>query len=196
MEKIIIVAVLLFLSLPVHAAEIYKYIDENETVVFTNDYSRVPEGQRQNTEQYRYQNSEKNKRIEEKEADKLFIEMLKKEFDAKESCPSETRTEVEEIIKSTWEKMTQALISGDLDTALSHFSVFSRDEYRKRFSGMGRDKIKSIYGSGKIKAVTLNTLYDDGIAECGIIRKESAGEYSYPLNFVRDLDCTWRIQGL
>ena len=116
-------------------------------------------------------------------------------YGAKESCPKETKEQAKQAIKSTWIKIVQAMVSGDIEKAFSYFPSFSRDEMKRRMSDMSREQLKKIFSN--YKSIEIESLYqDDGVAECGILREEKDGTYSYPARFVRDLDCEWRLQGM
>jgi hypothetical protein len=86
------------------------------------------------------------------------------------------------------------MVAGNLEQAFVLFSVFSRDEMRRKMSNMSKADIKEIFGS--YKSIEINTIDEkDGTAECGVIREEKDGEFSYPASFIRDPDCVWRIRG-
>lgn len=60
-----------------------------------------------------------------------MIDFLKKEYGAKETCPAETETDKRQAIKTTWSEMTNAMIDGNLENALSYFSMMSRDQNKR-----------------------------------------------------------------
>jgi hypothetical protein len=122
-----------------------------------------------------------------------FKDVLQKEYGAKASCPDETQTEIQQAITSTWSKISMAMVAGDLERALTYFSVFSRESNRRQLSSFSAERLKSIFGN--YETIAIYTI-DEGVAECGVIRKEKTGKYSYPVRFVRDLDCEWRLSGL
>ena len=198
--------------------EFYKYIDENGNVLFTDDIGKVPEAQRSKTENYNYRNSapnesdyfsesqtsfdanESNYSSESEtssEADEVlenYKEFLKEKYGAKETCPDETDSEIQQAIETTWSHFTQAMIAGDLEEAFTYIAIFHQDEIRRKIEDLGKKELKDIYSS--FERVQIETLYkDDGVAECGAIREEKTGTYSYPMRFIRDIDCVWRIQG-
>jgi hypothetical protein len=77
--------------------------------------------------------------------------------------------------------MVNALLAGNIEKALSYHSEFVRDEYRQRYKSMGPQGIKDVFKN--MKRLELDSLYEDGIARCGAIRKEKSGEFSYPVTF-------------
>lgn len=221
MNKLVFIFVVICLMpLSNVSSEIYKYIDEKGAVVFTDNLGKVPEDQRPNVKEYksnnkninsstenkrenvqRYNSEEttSNKSISGKQTDEQFKEMMKKAIEeeygieVKESCPDETETDRRRAIETTWAEMSNEMIDGNLEKALSYFSMMSRDQNKRKMMNLSKDQLKSIYGSfEKLEIYTLNK----GNAECGAIRTESSGSFSYPVRFVRDLDCVWRIQGL
>lgn len=191
---------LFFLTVPLPgSAEFYKYVDEKGTMVFTDDITKIPENKRHKVEINKdrpgtspsaiKQESEKSGQ---EEFNRLLRKYFEEKFRAKESCPLDTDTEIEEAIEYAWNSIARAMMAGKLEKALSHFSVFTRDEYRRRLSGHGRDHLQSLFGS--IESLEVSEL-TKGRAECGAIRKEGSRVYSYPVRFVKDPDCIWRIYG-
>jgi hypothetical protein len=181
------------------AAEYYKYLDENGNMVFTDDITKIPENKRHKVEINKDRPGTSQSAIKqesEKSGQEEFNRLLRKYFEekfgAKESCPLDTDTEIEEAIEYAWNSIARAMMAGKLEKALSHFSVFTRDEYRRRLSGHGRDHLQSLFGS--IESLEVSEL-TKGRAECGAIRKEGSRVYSYPVRFVKDPDCIWRIYG-
>lgn len=191
-----------FISPTAVTGEFYKYIDENGNVLFTDDISKVPEAQRSKTENYNYRSDTPNEsdypsESETSDADEYlenYKEFLKEKYGAKETCPDETEAEIQQAIETTWSQFKQAMIAGDLDEAFTYISIFHQDENRRKIQDLGKKELKDIYSS--FERVQIETLYkEDGVAECGAIREEKTGTYSYPMRFIRDIDCVWRIQG-
>ncbi len=205
MNKYVLIFIAISFALVSQAnADFYKYVDENGNVVFTDNIGNISENQRSKVKILKEQQGEPQSSSEkdlpnqyksEEEAQRQLMDTLKKNYGAKESCPVETKEQAEQAIKSTWSKMAQAMVPGNLEKAFSYFSSFSRDEMKRRMSDMSREQIKNIFSN--YKSIEIEDLYqDDGIAECGIIREEKDGAYSYPASFVKDLDCEWRLRGL
>ena len=200
MRKFLFLFLLVFLLVPLDAKpEIYKYVDKNGNIAFTDNLNNVPENQRPKTEgmqkkqaspHYPPEASPNPLQGENKGNNPSMMEILKKEFGAKEVCPEETKEDAEQAIKESWANMTGAMITGDLETAFSHYSLAKRDEHRRRLSEIGKEKLKAIFGSydsiviGKFKGRRV---------ECGAIRYEGGKRYAYTVYYVRDMDCVWRI---
>ena len=191
---------LFFLTVPLPgSAEFYKYVDEKGTMVFTDDITKIPENKRHKVEINKDRPGTSQSAIKqesEKSGQEEFNRLLRKyfeeKFEAKESCPLDTDTEIEEVIEFAWNSMVRAMMAGKLEKALSHFSVFTRDEYRRRLSDYSGDNLRTLFES--IEYLEVSELIG-GRAECGAIRKEGSRVYSYPVRFVKDPDCIWRIYG-
>jgi hypothetical protein len=204
MNKYLLILVVASLAILTQAnAEYYKYIDENGNVVFTDNAGNIPENQRSKVKTFKEQQDSPSKPVEkdlgnknanEKEAQGKLMDFLKREYSAKEVCPTKTKDQANQTIKATWGEMAQSMVSGDLEKALGFFSVFSRDAMRRRMSAMSKENMKDIFSN--YKSIEINSLYEqDGIAEGGVIREDKSGTHSYPASFVRDPDCEWRIKG-
>jgi len=103
-----------------------------------------------------------------------------------------SREEMDTLLRSKWEGMKTALLSGDMETALQYFVGLNREKYKQIFAEFGSDKVNRIFSG--ISEIKLYTLYGR-VAGCGAIRVETAGTYSYPVTFVRDENGIWRIKG-
>jgi hypothetical protein len=110
-------------------------------------------------------------------------------FFATREVQAESREEVENKLQEIWMSMTSALLAGNIEQALSFFVASKRDEYRKVFEEMGGQKIQSVFSNaGELK---LYSLYDNH-AQCGAIRMEKGGRYSYPVRFMK-ISGQWKI---
>ena len=195
-----LVSIFFFLTAPVPAAaEFYKYVDEKGTMVFTDDITKVPENERDRVEVNRDRPGtpqpgfrQESEKPGQEEFNRLLRNYFEEKYGAKESCPSETDTEVGEVIEFAWNSMVRAMVAGKLEKALSYFSGFTRDEYRRRLSDYSGDNLRTLFESIEYLEVSELT---GGRAECGAIRKEGPKIYSFPVRFVKDPDCTWRIYG-
>jgi hypothetical protein len=95
-------------------------------------------------------------------------------------------------LREKWDGMKAALLAGDTQTALTYFLPGSRPEYDKLFTALGREKLNTLLGG--ITEIQLNS-HMGGSAECGAIRVESGGTYSYPVTFGKDDHGMWKIYG-
>lgn len=118
-------------------------------------------------------------------------------------CPNDPDKTKEELIKELevkffdiWEEMSQALIDGDLETALSYYDDWSKDNYRKIYSEWDKEKAKRVFGN--ITALHIYSLdLDSDRAEVGLVRKENGKDYAYPARFMKNpINCVWELQGL
>jgi hypothetical protein len=110
-------------------------------------------------------------------------------FFATREVQAESREEVEKKLQEIWMKMTSALLAGNAEHALSFFIASKKEEYRKKFEEMGSQKIQSVFSNAA--ELKLYSLYEDH-AQCGAIRMEKGGRYSYPVRF-RKISGQWKI---
>jgi hypothetical protein len=202
MNKFLLIFLLLFFFLPFSTeAEIYKYVDKTGNIAFTDNLNNVPENQRPKPEGIPKKQTSSHgpspaapDSLEEKgkDGDRRLLETLKKEYGLKEVCPEETKEQAEQAIKESWVDMTAAIVAGNLETALSHYSLAKRDIHQRQLLQIGKEKLKAAFGScdsiviGKIKGRQV---------ECGAIRYENDKRYAYPIRYIKDMDCVWRIDG-
>ncbi len=96
-------------------------------------------------------------------------------------------------MKSQWDAMVNALLLGDIDTALNSFVEESKEEYAVIFGAMDSAKINTLFSTvTDLKLFSLN----DGVAQCGAIRSEAEGVIAYPVRFVGTQNGSWKIEGL
>ncbi|MBI5748933.1 MAG: hypothetical protein HZA00_07385 [Nitrospinae bacterium] len=100
-----------------------------------------------------------------------------------------SKEEIQPILQAIWKEMTTALAKGDIEKALTYFADASKDRYRREFTNL--ESIKSILSVKEIKLYSV----DERLANCGAIRIEAGGTYSYPVTFVRYEDGIWNILG-
>ena len=103
-----------------------------------------------------------------------------------------SKAELENRLVSKWEGMKGALLSGNMEVALSFFVPGAQDRYRQVFEELGSDGINSLFSS--INGVELDTA-SGRAAEGGLIREENGNTYSYPITFVQDQNGIWKIMG-
>jgi hypothetical protein len=103
-----------------------------------------------------------------------------------------SRAELETRLVSKWEGMKGALLSGNMEVALSFFVPGAQDRYRQVFEELGSDGINSLFST--INGVELDTA-SGRAAEGGLIRGEDGKTYSYPITFVQDQNGIWKILG-
>ncbi len=93
---------------------------------------------------------------------------------------------------ATWKRVKTALIAGEVETALNEIVDSEKDAYRTMFTQIGISNIKTLMATGadfELESYSGNT------AECGVIRQESDGIYSYPIGFAKDANGVWKIRG-
>jgi hypothetical protein len=132
--------------------------------------------------------------IDKKEQNIQLKDESANESDVKIDCAKQTRDQAEQTIKTTWDRMAALMVSGDYEKALEFFSYYARDEMKRKMARLSREDIRQTFSNYKSVEV-LNLHLEDGVAECGIIREEKTGTYSYPASFIRGPDCVWLIRG-
>lgn len=202
MINYIILFILIFgASIPAYG-EYYKYEDSNGNVIITDNPSNVPESQKSKTktikqpqaDQITTSESEGKRNKYDEELNKQLQDKFVNESNAKKNCAKQTRDQAEQAIKTTWKRMAELMVSGDYEKAYDFFS--NKDEMKRKMAGLTREDIKMIFGS--YKSIKVESLYQDDViedAQCGIIREEKSGIYSYSASFVRGpFNCEWRIR--
>ncbi len=121
----------------------------------------------------------------------LFFVAGQSIVEAKESCPEEKREEIKEEIEMIWTNYNNAVLTGKFEEALSYYSVLSRDQHRQILEAIDMDKLRSNFK--EFKGIEINSIYNGRRVDGELIIKEEAGLYSYPVTFIKDPDCTWRI---
>ena len=102
----------------------------------------------------------------------------------------------EKAVKTLWAGLCSAMMSGDIDRALSYFVENSQERYRSTLTSIKEQKdTEAIFSN--IEGLIFNKNYKPGepIVECYIIRKEKGEKQAYPISFVRDIDGSWKIYG-
>ncbi len=99
------------------------------------------------------------------------------------------KTQVDSQLKSTWENMKAALVSNNIDGALSYFGDFSKDKYKRVFLDLGTD-LPSIISS--LPDIVFVSFYGN-VAEYAINRLEDGINRLYFIYFIRDESGLWKI---
>ncbi len=102
------------------------------------------------------------------------------------------KTQLDNLLRGKWEAIKTALMTGNIEEAVSYFVDGAQDRFRNVFTQLGNNKINSIFSS--INEIKLESVYGQ-LANYGAIRIESGGTYSYPVVFVKDENGIWMIMG-
>ena len=102
------------------------------------------------------------------------------------------KMQLDSLLKEKWDGMKVALMQRDIETSGSYFVPASQDQYMQIFTELSTDQIYAIFSN--IIDFKVDSLID-GSAECGALRVESDGTYSYPVTFVQDENGIWKIMG-
>jgi len=97
------------------------------------------------------------------------------------------------LIKARWDAMVAAMMSGDIEGALTYFIDSAQEKYRTLFANKSSAQISAIFEN--VIELELYTLTDQ-LAQCGAVRSEFGTDYSYPVVFVRDQSGDWKIVSL
>lgn len=103
------------------------------------------------------------------------------------------RNQLDMLLKAKWEGMKGELMAGNIEGALMYFAMSSRNRYRDLLAEFTQEQLAGILSN--VIGFDIESL-NDGSAECEATRNETAGEYSYPVTFVRDGMGLWKIMGL
>ena len=101
-------------------------------------------------------------------------------------------TEMTSAFKTIWNRAETALIAGDVETALNEVVDSKKDLYRNMFTQLGISNIQSLLATST--DIELES-YSGNTAECGVIRQESDGIFSYPIGFAKVTNGVWKIRG-
>ncbi|MBI5099602.1 MAG: right-handed parallel beta-helix repeat-containing protein [Nitrospirae bacterium] len=102
------------------------------------------------------------------------------------------KTQLDTLLKAKWEGMKGALMTGDITTAIGYFVEGSKSRYNAILVQMSSADINSIFSNiNELKIYSVK----ERAAQCGAIRVESGGTFSYPVTFVIDESGIWKIMG-
>lgn len=196
-RSIFLITLFLFIITPnTGFGEIYKWQNEDESIGFTDDYGKVPEKYRNQVDikTYRYK-SVKESTPDKKTRDRLTDDELEKtkEYMLKTSSP-QTSQEIEETIMEVWSNFKNALMNGDIDTAVSYFVYERQKTYRYNFEIFKRKGVlKEIVLDMKEFNFIKETKPNSRFIECELLSEQNGKILSLPVQFARDLDGVWKI---
>jgi hypothetical protein len=101
-----------------------------------------------------------------------------------------SRTAIDTQLRGIWEGMKTALVSGDINTAMSYFGDFSKDKYQRVFLDLGAD-LPSIINT--LPDIVFTSFYGN-VAEYVINRVEGGVNRLYFIYFIRDENGLWKIE--
>ncbi len=99
------------------------------------------------------------------------------------------KTQVDSQLKNTWENMKAALVSNNIDGAMSYFGDFSKDKYKRVFLDLGTDLPLIISSLPDIVFVS----FYGNVAEYAINRLEDGMNRLYFIYFIGDENGLWKI---
>jgi hypothetical protein len=103
-----------------------------------------------------------------------------------------SRDELDALLKSKWEGMKAALVSGNIKEALTYFTGPVPERYRQTFTRLQANL------HGLISSIESFHLLDvtDELADAEVFRTRNGVTYSFPVTFVKDRNGLWKIQAL
>lgn len=178
------------------AAEIYKWVNDNGSVSFTDDISKVPERYRTQVGTKTYGDKSTRESISDQNTDdQLTNHDLQKIEEYLSHAPSpQTKQEIEKEIMSLWENFKLALSVGDSKAALSYIAMEAREKYRYNLELFGREKLRAI--SSEMKEAENCDIKSNALSiECEQVEVTmmEGRPIDTLIKFVRDLDGVWRI---
>ncbi|MFQ5598530.1 MAG: Ig-like domain-containing protein, partial [Nitrospiria bacterium] len=99
--------------------------------------------------------------------------------------------EMDALLRAKWEGMETALLSGDIDGAMTFFSNRTQERYREIFLQIQSVLPQTFSG---LEGVHLLSVQND-TAEMEAVRIEGGIRYSYPIVFIRDERGAWTLWG-
>lgn len=100
------------------------------------------------------------------------------------------REEMDTLLQAKWQGMKNALLTGDINKAVSYFAESSRVSFQQQFSLLQNVLPQVVNSMGEITLIDLNgdrAIYDMRTVRAGKI-------YSFQLLFIKDTDGIWRIR--
>ncbi len=130
-----------------------------------------------------------------KKSDDYVVDSLRalKDAVAPQDLSKLTKQEMAELdkhLKSIFWKMTDALKNNDIDKALSYFSDYSKDKHRKMFEVLSQEAIQE--SMRDTKEISFQSIMGYNV-HYEITSTHNGKKFSYPLDFIQDLDGKWRI---
>ena len=101
-----------------------------------------------------------------------------------------SKTEIDTLLKSKWERMKGAMANKDVENALSYFIDNSKDMYRYNFELM-KEMIPEILQG--MSAIVLDEV-EDRIAKYHMSAVQDGIKYSFYVEFVKDSAGIWKIR--
>jgi hypothetical protein len=101
-----------------------------------------------------------------------------------------SRTEIDTLLRTKWERMKGALSQGDIEGALSYFDDSTKSGYKEHFTVLSQVIPQIVQELNDIQLIGMMT----NAIEYDIRATRNGTEYSFYLLFVRDEDGLWKIR--
>ncbi len=127
-----------------------------------------------------------------KSDEEIIFEKIEKNVDIMKH--PKLKAKLDTILKNKWNDMKKHLINKNIDKAIIHFTLRSRNDYKQMYTAIG-DKLPEIAKNmGNIELITIK----GGSAKYRLRRKQmikgKEHEITYYVYFVIDYDDKWRIE--
>lgn len=100
------------------------------------------------------------------------------------------RTVLENLLKAKWDGMRTAMATGDVTSAVTNFSEYSKESYRQQFTDLIDSLPQIAAGMANVSMLKVK----DTIAEFDMRDVIDGVTYSFYLLFVKERDGVWRIR--
>lgn len=93
-------------------------------------------------------------------------------------------------LQRIWRTMANAIVRGDIETAVQQFVPGMQDRYRAWMNDSPQEAVARIKEIIRLEVYTVT----DDMAQAGALRKEPDGIFAYPVNFAKGSN-GWKIYG-
>lgn len=143
------------------------------------------------TQEMQYLEQLRQKGVSEDEIDEMEL-MLKAKHEENKQWSEEELNDLDQLLRSRWNGMRQALEQGDVDTAVSFYSEKSREHRRVSLLKKTKEQLRKM--SQELSDIQLIKVYGNHEAEYDIRIVRDGKTYSYQLLFKKNRDGIWEIK--
>jgi hypothetical protein len=161
-------------------AEIYKWTDDDGSVHFSDNASDVPKGKHPPVRRDETGINPASSPL------KSTAPIAQQEIVEEDKVDPATEAQLQLI----WKTLKNAILSGDIETALKQFVPGIQDHYRAVINDPSMKIVARFKEIDRLEVFTVT----GKTAQAGAIRREAEGEFAYPVNFVKNFG-EWKILG-
>lgn len=171
--------------------ELYQWTDTDGSVHFSDNPMSIPKGKRPIVRQDDITSSTSTP------SRQLTPTPTKQSVPPKKTQQMEQQTTINKAtetnkIQAVWSTLKNAILRKDFETASKQFVPILQDQYKTYFKSSPSEVIARFR---EIKFIEVYSV-DDQYAQCGAIRDDPDGTFSYPLNFARGQNGDWKVYGM